>query len=123
MRNRQRSIHFNGLSSASALSCPISITRFIVQTEVLASKDCELLGPAHIFVINSVIKNSGFWDCEVVLAKDGASVIGVTGFADCYFDRCNFFRVTLYMTKETYQAMKANGAAPPVISDGKAGDL
>lgn len=85
---------------------------------------CELFGPAHVAIFGSIIRHSGFYDCEAVIVREGIGVKGVVGFRDCAFEHCSFFRTTFYMSKAQYLQMKeAVGEGPPVISDGTAGKL
>ncbi len=96
---------------------------FFKATTAAKFEDCELLGPAAVALMGGQFRHFGFVNCEVVIVKDGANVQGVTAFENCIFERCKFFGVTLFMTKEQYLSMKTQGAAPPVISDGTAGQL
>ncbi|HKQ24070.1 MAG TPA: hypothetical protein VJT81_06465 [Burkholderiales bacterium] len=89
-------------------------------------ENCDLLGPAHlVFVGNTIIGNSSFYDCEIVIVKPNAVVRGVTGFKDCHINRCRLFRLTLYMPKDAFLKTKAQmgGNELTVISDGTAGLL
>jgi hypothetical protein len=96
---------------------------FFKATRAAKFEDCELLGPVAVALMGGQFLHSAFLDCEVVIVKDDANVQGVTAFENCIFDRCKFFGVTLFITKEQYLSMKRQGVAPPVISDGTAGEL
>jgi len=98
---------------------------FFQPTSGAKFEDCELLGPAAVWIVAAQLLNSGFYDCEVVIVKEGANVRGVTAFVNCIFDRCKFFSVTFFLTKDQYLGMKQQmvGGMPPVISDGTAGNL
>lgn len=85
---------------------------------------CELFGPAHVLIRASVITHSTFLECEVVIVKKTAKIVGATAFVDCVFNDCKFMRISIYMVKEEFEHMKkAAGWMPEVISDGNAGDL
>ncbi len=86
--------------------------------------DCELLGPSNIFLGGCNVFHSGFIGCQAVIIGEGKTVIGVTVFSNCIFERCKFFQVTLYMTKQQYISLKEQaGIGVPIISDGEAGNL
>jgi len=103
---------------------------FFKPTSAAKFEDCDLFGPASVYVRGSDLLHCFFSGCEVVIAKQDAHAIGLAVFENCVFSRCRFFQVTFFMVKDQYLQFKAQigGEMPgastlPVISDGIAGDL
>lgn len=72
---------------------------FFRPTSAAKFQDCELLGPAAIFIGGSQLSHCGFGSCEVVIIKEKTPLVGVTLFQNCIFDRCQFLRVTFSCPK------------------------
>jgi hypothetical protein len=100
---------------------------FYEPVETAKFQDCELLGPSNIFPVGSTFLKSGFLGCQVVIFAQDTTLIGVTAFKNCIFERCKFFQVTFYMTKDQYINLKKQAGTQiqgmPIISDGNAGNL
>ncbi|SRR6266699_1224737 len=97
---------------------------FMQATLAAKFEDCELLGPAVVFLGGCTLLHDDFNNCEAVIAKDNVATIGAMAFKSCIFERCKFFNVTFIMTKNQYLSMKEQaGQGLRVISDGTAGDL
>lgn len=82
-------------------------------------RECEINGPGSIiFMGQFVATNGSFRNCQIVVVRDDAVLFGVTAFRDSHFDRCHFFDITLYMTKQTYAGMPQDiKAGIQVVSD------
>ncbi|SRR6266566_3863228 len=97
---------------------------FMQATVAAKFEDCELLGPAVIFLNGCTLFHPYLLNCEAVIAKQGAATVGAIAFQGCVFDRCKIYNATFIMTKDQYSHMKDSaGQGLRVISDGTAGDL
>jgi hypothetical protein len=128
MNERAKTVDINPLAGHfSKLRIQLSdfYNPFYIPTENAKFEDCELLGPSTIALLgNGTFHGVHFIDCEAVIVKIGTNINGATAFKTCIFERCKFFRVTFYLSKEQHLHMVTNlGQAFPIISDGTAGDL
>jgi hypothetical protein len=97
---------------------------FFQATKNAKFTDCELLGPAAIYLFGSTkLEHAFFSNCEAVLLKNNTTVVGATVFDSCIFERCKFFGVTFFMSREMLIHFRESGIPLRVISDGTAGDL
>jgi hypothetical protein len=93
-------------------------------TEKVRFENCELMGPASIFLDGCVLNEGLFRECDVVVVRPDRPVSGVTKFQFCHFVNCKFFRVTFFMPYDHYKDFQKIGGQPmKIISDGQIGDI
>src|SRR5258708_7851914 len=98
---------------------------FLRATKHAKFQDCELFGPCSIVLDGGKIERSNFHYCDVVIVgKKSEGARGIAKFDFCIFERCDFFRVTFFMTKAQYLDLERDIGAKGVniISDGSLGD-
>jgi hypothetical protein len=87
-------------------------------------QDCDLHGPATIWINGGSLDNCGFGSCNAVIVRDGPVSGGVTVFETCIFERCSFFDATLLLGKNHYLRFKEQvGEGILLVSDGTVGEL
>jgi len=96
---------------------------FMQATEAAKFEDCELLGPAWVFLAGGHMRQPGFGtNCQIVVVKEGTPASGVAMFKDCVFDRCRFFNITFVMTEPMYLAWKRLEMPLPRLISGPIAD-
>lgn len=97
---------------------------FYKPTEHVRFENCELFGPASLVIDGCTIVNSGFFDCELVIARPDRPIKGAMVFKHCTITRCSLFRVTFLMKYDTYKNLPDEMKKGLVlISDGRIGDI
>jgi hypothetical protein len=97
---------------------------FYVPIRAARFQGCELLGPSNVFLAGCNMVHCIFDGCQTVIVAKDKKIIGVTAFINCIFERCGFFNVTIYMTKEQYISSRQQiGAGIDMISERDISDL
>lgn len=92
---------------------------YLRPTENVRFADCELMGPALVFLNGCTLKECRMEQCEVVILGQDVGSIGMTQFNFCSFLRCSFYRVTWLMHRKAYDDFPEDSrSAMRVISDG-----
>jgi hypothetical protein len=94
-------------------------------TQAAKFEDCDLLGPATVFVAGGTFLNTNFNRCQAVIVLPNVKAIGVVAFENCTFERCSFYEVTFLLPKPLYEQFRKDikGDPIPAISDGTAGNF
>lgn len=69
---------------------------------------CELVGPTNVVFLGSSpgatsLTGCELVDCDIVIARDDATMLNALGFADCHFIDCHLYKFTLFMPLEIYK--------------------
>lgn len=97
---------------------------FFRPTKNARFEECELMGPASVFINGGTLDSCGFYECEAVIVRDDRPIKGVTAFFNCVFLRCSMYRLTLFMNYQQYLTMPPEfRTGVTVISDGRIGDV
>jgi len=97
---------------------------FFKITENVRFEDCELFGPASMFLDRCNLTGCNIHDCEIVIVRPDRPIKGVTAFKQCSFINCALYRVTWVMNYASYMSLpEAFRSGIPVISDGRIGDI
>ena len=97
---------------------------FYKPTKNVRFEDCELHGPANIFLAGGTMVDSTFADCEIIITRSDRPMRGILVFENCMILRCEVYRATLLMDITHYNGIPAPmRAALPVVSDGRIGDI
>lgn len=87
-------------------------------------ENCDLMGPANIFVDGGGFHNCGFWDCEVVIIRTDRRIAGCINLVRPMVINCNFYRIIFFMTIDGFNNLRPDlKAIMPIISDGRVGDI
>lgn len=78
---------------------------FYMPTKAVHFRNCELFGPASIYLNDCSLNDAFLKACEVVLVRTDVPIVGAAAFEACTFSSCSFYRVTFLMKPETYQEM------------------
>ncbi|MES1200952.1 MAG: hypothetical protein ABUS57_05835 [Pseudomonadota bacterium] len=83
------------------------ITPFERRVEEKTFIDCELIGPANIYISASgtgsiSFVGNTFLPSETVLVRDGVHMPNVIVFHNCAFTRCKFYGVTLFFSESSF---------------------
>lgn len=91
------------------------------------------MGPCNVVLEgNTQMPRMRVRDCDFVIVDPGKGMKGVTGFENCNFIDCAFYRVTFFMTASTARDLKrqiletgkSDGPDPMnIISDGRYGSI
>lgn len=71
--------------------------------------NCEIIGPANIFIVfaNAKFTGNGLEFSDAVEIRDNAIPNNAVAFANCDFEKCRFFKVTmLFQTQARKEADK-----------------
>jgi hypothetical protein len=61
-------------------------------------QDCEMFGPALIFLSGCRLDSVTMTNCDIVVLSDDAQPRTLTRFDNCTFERCPFYLVTIFLT-------------------------
>ena len=75
-------------------------------------QDCELFGPATIFLNGCRFLNSGIHNCDILILNDNVDSFTAIRFDACIFERCHFYRATMFVTKD--QAVQLRRLIPEI---------
>ena len=97
---------------------------FFRPTENVRFENCDLMGPLNLVADGCQFLHSVFIDCEIVIVRPDRPVKGATQFRFCTLLRCQIYRVTLLMNKQTYDTLPPEmRQSVTVTSDGRVGDI
>jgi len=97
---------------------------YLQYNENVRFTDCELLGPAGVFLDQCSLKDLLWLECEIVIVRDDRRVKGVVAFKNAFVLRGKLIRATVFMSYAQYQLLPDEiKTGVPVISDGRIGDV
>jgi hypothetical protein len=97
---------------------------FFRKTTDAKFENCELYGPAYVFIEGCTLSVGEMHQCEVVIARPDRPTTTVTVFKNCLFTGCSFYRITWIMTYDHYTHLPEEiQKGLTVISDGRVGDI
>jgi hypothetical protein len=79
-----------------------------LQRKIRAVKfqDCEIYGPALIFLNGCHFGAADIINCDFVILSDTARPHTLTWFESCIFERCQFCMVTMFVTQDQANQLK-----------------
>lgn len=88
---------------------------FFRPTENVKFQDCDLFGPAIVFLSGTHLKGNNFEQCDFVITAENASSSTAMAFKDCTFLDCTFYRVMFLVDQAFYDKIKQSPGAEDLV--------
>lgn len=126
--DRERALTVNPLAGSFArmrLKLADFFDPFYQPTTAAKFTDCQLHGPAMVYLQGCTLLNCVYTECQfVIVSPTTKRIIGATAFVHCTFERSKFIAATFLMSKSEFLNIKGHLPSLPddvVIADGSGG--
>lgn len=82
---------------------------FFKPTVGVRFQDCDIFGPATIFLTVPFVDAVEFQQCDFVVVTGNSGVHSAMHFDGCFFVRCRFFRIMVLVTQEQLESITQIG--------------